>query len=388
MAGYGLLCCAVAASFVADYGPHPVYLLNLGLHVVIAAALFVGRRRVVGGFLVVYAGLAGLSVLVMVSPFGLGISPVLLAAPVALYRISRRGPDARWGVAALVLGLVGSFFSPASRPHVPGVAGVASLVSSMVLVHVLLLVVVHLVGSERRRAEDQVRADAQRRAAADDLATAERLRGAAMEERVRVSHEAHDVVAHALSVVQVQAATALSLGGERVGREALATIREVSRSALGDIRSLVGMLREEGSAGPAGDLTSIPRLVASAAAGGLEVAATLPEDLDGWQRRLGAAERLAIVRATQEALTNAVRYAEPRTASVTLTMNETRAFLRVSNPTVAAARLPGYGLVGLSERLGKLGGRLESTCSPSDARPGEPFRYDLAVTVPHRGGAS
>ena len=112
----GAASCLAAGSFVADFGQSRVYVANLALHMVISAGLAQRRRRVVASFVAVYAGLAGLSLLVLTSPVSLGVSPILLAAPISLYAISRHGPTPRWGVLALLLALVGSFGSPAARP--------------------------------------------------------------------------------------------------------------------------------------------------------------------------------------------------------------------------------------------------------------------------------
>lgn len=371
---YALACCGVATLFIRDFGWHLVYTLNLTLHVVIGVGVALGRRLVVGGFCLVYGGLAALSALVLVSPVNLGLSPILIAAPIALYRITRRGPSPRWGIAALLLGVAGSFVSPASRFRPVGAPNVTEQVSSMVLVHVLLLVGIYLFAADRRRvAQDAV--------AAAERAAAQRVRQAAAEERTRIAREVHDVVAHALSVVQVQAATALALGGDRFV-EALTSIRDVSRAALAETRSLVRVLRDDNTTGPVGDLTSLPGLVASARSAGLEVAAELPDELGAWQDRLGADVRLTLVRAVQEGLTNAVRYAEPKRARLHLRIDEQAAVLSVSNPEVATARSPGYGLIGLAERAKGVGGQLTATQTPPNPAPGQAGTFDLTLTLP------
>lgn len=357
---YALACCVVATLFIRDFGLHLVYTLNLTLHVVIGVGVALGRRLVVGGFCLVYGGLAALSALVLVSPVNLGVSPILIAAPIALYRITRRGPSPRWGIAALLLGVAGSFVSPASRFRPVGAPNVTEQVSSMVLVHVLLLVGIYLFAADRRRV------------AQDAVAAAE---------RARIAREVHDVVAHALSVVQVQAATALALGGDRLV-EALTSIRDVSRAALAETRSLVRVLRDDNTTGPVGDLTSLPGLVASARSAGLEVTAELPDELGAWQDRLGADVRLTLVRAVQEGLTNAVRYAEPKRARLHLRIDEQAAVLNVSNPEVATARSPGYGLIGLAERAKGVGGQLTATQTPPNPAPGRAGTFDLTLTLP------
>lgn len=381
IAALGLLICVVEASFLTDYGPEPVYVANLAIHVAIVVGALVHRRLVVPGFLVTFAGLAALAALVVVSPLNLGVSPVLLAAPYSLWLITRHGPTARWGTAALLLGLVGSFVSPAARMRTPE-SEAPLLATGMVLVHVLVLVVVHLVAADRRRAEEARQADELRSAAADARAAAQRVRLAAESERTQVAREVHDIVAHSLAVAQVQAATALRIGGEGVQREALTVIRDASKAALADTRALVGMLRDDASTGPVGDLTELPSLVASARAGGLDVTAELPDDLAGWQQRLGAPTRLALVRAVQETLTNGLRHASPRSLSLSLDEDAGDIHLRASNRAIADDHPPGYGLVGLRERVSAAGGTLTVTGRPSGLDAGLPFDFALHLTIP------
>lgn len=378
--GIGLVITLLASTFLWDYGPYPVYIANSLLHVVLVVGVVLQRRRPVPGFLVVYAGLAALSVLHLVTPVSLGISPILVVAPYSLYLITRHGPTPRWGTVALLLGIAGSFVSPAALLRTPGMA-TNFLQTSLVLMHVLLMVLVHLLAADRRRAEERrIEAEA-REAVAEAKATAARVRHAAEAERTRIAREVHDIVAHSLAVTQVQAATALSIGGAEVQREALTVIRDASKAALADTRALVGMLRDDAATGPAGDLTALPDLVAQARASGLELDVTLPPDLAAWQPRLSAPVRLAVTRAVQEILTNALRYAEPPTGSLALTLDDSGVRLHAANPAVGTERAPGYGLIGLRERATAAGGSLVVTTDPADPEPGQPFRFQLCLQI-------
>ncbi|WP_394275000.1 sensor histidine kinase [Luteococcus sp.] len=188
-------------------------------------------------------------------------------------------------------------------------------------------------------------------AAAQDRARAE--------ERSRIARELHDVVAHSLTVVNVQAATALALGDPAGGRAALATIRDVSRQALAETRAVVHMLRTTETMDVSGELRTIVEVVDQVRAAGVQVECDLPDAavLDGWQQQWPVATRLAVVRLVQESLTNVLRHGGKQ-ASLTLGVDGSRVTLQVSNPLRAdePPHPPGFGLVGMRERVDLLGG--------------------------------
>ncbi|WP_460702305.1 sensor histidine kinase [Luteococcus sediminum] len=188
-------------------------------------------------------------------------------------------------------------------------------------------------------------------AAAQDRARAE--------ERSRIARELHDVVAHSLTVVNVQAATALALGDPAGGRAALATIRAVSRQALAETRSVVHMLRTTETMDVSGELRTIGEVVDQVRAAGVQVECDLPDAalLDRWQQQWPVATRLAVVRLVQESMTNVLRHGGKQ-ARITLGADTSHITLRVTNDLRpdAAPHPPGFGLAGMRERVDLLGG--------------------------------
>src|SRR5699024_3558451 len=150
----------------------------------------------------------------------------------------------------------------------------------------------------------------------------QRARIAAQDERTRIAREMHDIVAHSLSVVVVQADGAAytarhapDFDRERAGR-ALTTIGTTAREALAEARRLVGVLRtteDEGDAPPlleytpTATLADLPDLVDRVAGSGVDATLATPDDLSGVPRESG----LAAYRIVQESLTNVIKHAGP-----------------------------------------------------------------------------
>jgi signal transduction histidine kinase len=191
----------------------------------------------------------------------------------------------------------------------------------------------------------------------------DQVRVAITEERLRIARELHDVVAHSMSLIAVQAgvgAHVIHTDPVSAGR-ALEVIAETSRKALEQTRSLLGMLREEdedGNRPPAQGLDDLPALVDDVSAAGLDV------DLvrSGAVPRLEAAVSLTAYRVMQESLTNVIKHSAAATATVTVRATEKQLDIDVRDPgpTRRAARsgLRGHGLVGLDERVRLVGGAL------------------------------
>lgn len=187
------------------------------------------------------------------------------------------------------------------------------------------------------------------------------------EERLRIARELHDVLAHSISVINVQAGVGLALldTHPEQARSALTTIKAASKEALGEVRQVLDTLRTPGDAprAPAPGLDRLPELVEQAAAAGL----TVTVEADGTARALTPGVDLAAFRILQEALTNVVRHSGARTARVRLAWQPRALELRVDDDgpaTGAPVGGSGNGLVGMRERAAALGGSLEAEPRP------------------------
>ncbi|MFF7197510.1 sensor histidine kinase [Streptomyces sp. NPDC008079] len=187
------------------------------------------------------------------------------------------------------------------------------------------------------------------------------------EERMRIARELHDVLAHSISVINVQAGVALALMDERPeqARTALVTIKAASKEALGEVRQVLSTLRAPGEAprSPAPGLDRLPELVEQAGSAGLKAEVTV----DGAPAPLPPGVDLAAFRIVQEALTNIVRHSGSRAARIRLGYRSGSVEVTVDDdgPAVAGGESGGgNGLVGMRERSVALGGTLEAGPRP------------------------
>ncbi|MFH8899282.1 sensor histidine kinase [Streptomyces coeruleorubidus] len=194
---------------------------------------------------------------------------------------------------------------------------------------------------------------------------AEAARRRADAERLRIAQELHDVLAHSISVINVQAGVGLALldSDPEQARTALTTIKAQSKEALGEVRQVLDTLRAPGDAPrtPAPGLDRLPELVEQAASAGLTV------DVEGEPPRLAPGTDLAAFRIVQEALTNVVRHSGSRHARVRLAHDADVLRLRVDDDgpaTGADAGGSGNGLAGMRERAAALGGTIEAGPRP------------------------
>lgn len=216
--------------------------------------------------------------------------------------------------------------------------------------------------ASRRRGEYE--AELQRRA--DELAAEreERARRAVTEERVRIARELHDVVAHHVSVMGVQAAAArVALRRDPASAaSALGHVEESGRLAVGELQRLVGYLRsdhDDDELAPQPTLADLPALVESTRAAGIAVEMRVV----GRQQALPSSVELSAFRIVQEALTNVVRHAPGANTTVVLShLAEVVQVEIVNGRPHAPGSGPGggRGLVGMRERATVLGGSLEA----------------------------
>ncbi|WP_435843282.1 sensor histidine kinase [Streptomyces gardneri] len=212
-----------------------------------------------------------------------------------------------------------------------------------------------------------------------ERAAAERRR--ADEERLRIARELHDVLAHSISVINVQAGVGLALldADPEQARTALTTIKAASKEALGEVRQVLDTLRTPGDAprAPAPGLARLPELVEQAAAAGLTVTVTTSgppaaagkagKAATGKAAALPPGADLAAFRIVQEALTNVVRHSGSRTARVEIAHGPARLDLRVDDDgpaTGTEAGGSGNGLAGMRERAAALGGTIDAGVRP------------------------
>lgn len=210
---------------------------------------------------------------------------------------------------------------------------------------------------------------------------AQAARRRADEERLRIARELHDVLAHSISVINVQAGVGLALldTDPEQARTALTTIKDQSKEALGEVRQVLDTLRSPGDAprAPAPGLDRLPELVEQAASAGLIV------EVAGKPPRLSPGSDLAAFRIVQEALTNVVRHSGSRRAHVRLDRDGNTLLLRVDDDgpaTGAEAGGSGNGLAGMRERAAALGGTIDA-----GPRPDGGFRVlaTLPIDVKH-----
>jgi signal transduction histidine kinase len=186
------------------------------------------------------------------------------------------------------------------------------------------------------------------------------------DERLRIAQEVHDVVAHAMVAINVQAGVAAHVLHKRPGQAetALTEIKRVSGAALDDLRATLGLLRDENATAPVHPtrvLSEVPDLAGPLRAAGVRV----DVDLDGPEERVPSPVGAAAYRIVQEALTNVLRHADASSAAVRVAIGTRSVEIDVRNDSVAAVTGPppngaGAGLRGMAERAEALGGRFEA----------------------------
>ncbi len=201
-------------------------------------------------------------------------------------------------------------------------------------------------------------------------AEAERAQRAVLEERARIARELHDVVAHHMSLIAVQAETApyrLTDLPESVRAE-FGSLSAAAREALSDMRRLLGVLRHDEPAGlsPQPQLSDLPLLVDAARRAGVAVELSVPAALEPVPAGVG----VCAYRIVQESLSNASQHAPGSAVTVSLGQDSGSVQLRVANGPGGTAhpgepdRAPGQGLTGMRERVALLGGSLSAGRAP------------------------
>jgi signal transduction histidine kinase len=301
------------------------------------------------------------------------------AAIVTTATVLLLGGDLRWTVSGIAAQLWVCYLLAARYPRrvslllclpfllnaLSPFGGQHGVTSAVVL---LVLVVVSLALGDARRLRGQAIAerDQSRRAVAE----AKRDQ-AALAERARIARELHDVVAHHVSMIAIQADTArlATPGMPEQGRERLEIIGTTARDTMTELRRLLGVLRSDGdddhgdpgdSRSPQPGLDRLDELVAGARAAGTPVRLVLA----GQVGRLPPGVDLTAYRIVQEALTNARRHAPGAEVEIELRYTPDTLHLRVRDngpgPPGPAAESVGHGLLGMRERVAMVGGSLRT----------------------------
>jgi signal transduction histidine kinase len=333
-------------------GPE-AYLLLVGGSAVLAV-----RRRWPIAVLVAVSG-ASIALAFVNGAFDL-VFPVVLATYTAAAHVDRE----RFVRLSLPISIVGTV--TALVVAYPGTNWVEVLISATFAA--ILPMLFGRIGFNRRR-----RIDVDRERAARD---------AVAEERARIARELHDVVAHAMSVMVVQAGAARSVLDDdpAAARAAIGRIESTGRDGLTEMRRLIGILKADGvdaDRAPQPGLGQLETLLETVRGAGVPVEAVT----EGESRSLPTGLDLVVYRIVQEALTNVMRHAGPASARVLLRWGDAALDVEVSDDGRGpfAATDGGLGLLGMRERVALYGGTIRTG-------PRQGGGFTLHAHVPYEGG--
>ena len=280
----------------------------------------------------------------------------------ALYSVGRYVTNDRWSYLALGGAVV--------------FVTISSLIDALTVAEIgfglLLMFVVWSIGRRLRlRAEHAAQLEREQAAEA---------RRAIAEERTRIARELHDVVAHRVSLMTVQAGAAKTVAADdpESASQAMHEVEKAGRQALDELRHLLGVLRPEADVealGPQSGLADVPRLVEQFRAAGLDVSLAM----EGAQIHLPARVDLSAYRIAQEALTNVLKHAGPSARTeVRLGTDDHHVAIEVLDNGRGGTILPGsgHGIVGMRERALLLGGSLHV-----GPRPGGGFQVVARLPI-------
>lgn len=294
---------------------------------------------------------------------GLPGGPAIVAPTVALITLAfLRGP--------LVAGIAGGVVAVAVITEVLLKGDDAGTLDPRLLGFVLWVTLAVSFGTVGRMHRAAIASADERAAEADRLRTEE--------QRLRIAREVHDVVAHSLAMINVQAGVAAHVADRRPeeARAALLAIKEASRAALTDLRATLGVLRSGDERTPTPGLGRLPDLVATASGAGITVVT------EGDAGPLPAPVDVAAYRILQECLTNVVRHASAAD-TVTVRLDRTADLLEITvqdnGKVVRPVNNGGNGLRGMVERAHALGGEVA-------AGPAASGGFQVRARLPLSGG--
>ncbi len=318
------------------------------------------------------------TVLVAFSYDLIGYPSAFYTLPIGIALWSVVDAGLRWVGVAVAAGVVAAFLAVGvalGRGHVTDLTNAlwfaGWLVASLVLGEVT---------RARRAYVEQV----EQRAIEAERGREEEARRRASEERIRIARELHDILAHRISSIGVQAGVGAHLFDRdpEQARRALIAINGASREALQELRATLGVLRqvdEPEPRTPSPGLAQLDGVIADAAASGVRLTVAV----QGERRELPSGVDLAAYRIIEEALTNVVRHAGAATARIAITYGPAEVEIEVDDDGVGggqggSAATGGNGLLGMRERAATLGGELEA-----GPRPDGGFR--IRARLPIRG---
>ena len=283
----------------------------------------------------------------------------------------------RLGAATLVVGALTSLTAPLIRHEVVATRATAGSATADLIVTAsvaaAMFLIAALIASRVRVAAELTREK--------EHSALEESRRALVEERTRIARELHDVVAHSMSVIQVQASTARYRlpGLDDAAAAEFDDIAGTARASLTEMRRMLGVLRTEdqhAELAPQQGVDDVPALVDSIRRAGVEVGLVL----EGAESAAAAypAVQIAAFRIIQEALSNAVRHAPGARITVRVHAEATAIRIHVHNdapPRTAEAHGGGYGLRGMRERAELLGGSLSAGPAPDGG-------WDVRASLP------
>lgn len=301
-----------------------------------------------------------------------------LAVPLIAYAAARYAPPA-WAWSILLAGFAGAVLS--SADWLRGWTGEYRVDQFLayVLFESLVVLTPWVIGALNRIRSAYVESLLERGRHLEHEAR-QQAELAAMDERTRIARELHDVVAHGLSVMIVQAdgARYAAAGDPQAVLPALETISETGRSSLAEMRQMLGLLREQTDADtrPLPSLAELPWLLGQAEAAGTTVERRLPDPLPAVPATIG----LVVYRLVQEALTNVRKHAGPAaTVEVRLDHEPGRLSVTVADDGRGASAVDdgsGMGLVGMRERVAAVAGTVQT-----GPRPGGGFLVSARIPL-------
>ena len=332
------------------HGGHSLSVTAVLLSLAAAATLF-ARRRWPGWTL----GVSGALVAALFHVDRSAGTVAVLAPAVALYSLAlTRGRRAQLlaGLAAVGAVLAADLLHSGQ----PG--------ALQTLGHVLLVAIPLLAAEQVRTHRAYLRLLEERLELAERTREQEAARRAE-QERLRIARELHDVVAHTLTGINVQAGSAAERTAPGDARATLETIERASHEAIGELRAILGVLRDpdnrESPRTPAPTIQEVGELAARDRRAGLDVDLEVSGEPPA---RVSDAVSLAAYRIVQESLTNARRHTPGAPVNIRLHYDASLLLIAVDNPAAATgnkgAARPGVGITGMKERADALGGTLDA----------------------------